>query len=113
MQGDLVEVHLLPPPQIRRVVAGSDASRTCYGASTDKSMRPKCLSSIIMSPLNGYVKMSPYETGDICIEPERIATSGCDFILREGGPDVCQSRLTAQPNASTCQTAQIPVTARR
>ena len=72
-----------------------------------------CLSSIILSPLNGYVKMSPYETGDICIEPERIAASGCDFILREGGPGVCQSRLTAQPNASTCQTTQIPVTARR
>src|ERR1700681_810991 len=72
-----------------------------------------CLSSIIMSPLNGYVKMSPYETGDICIEPERIATSGGDFILREGEPGVCQSRLTAQPDASTCQTTQIPVTARR
>src|SRR6267154_914942 len=72
-----------------------------------------CLSSIILSPLNGYVKMSPYETGDICIEPERIATSGGDFILREGGPGVCQSRLTAQPNASTCQTTQISVTARR
>src|SRR5712671_5915808 len=57
--------------------------------------------------------MSLYETGDICIEPERIATSGGDFILREGEPGVCQSRLTAQPNASTCQTTQIPVTARR
>src|ERR1039458_652978 len=78
-----------------------------------KKRNELCLSSIIMSPLNGYVKMSPYETGDICIEPERIATSGCDFILREGGPGVCQSRLTAPPNASTCQTTQIPVTARR
>src|SRR5258708_40005606 len=72
-----------------------------------------CLSSIILSPLNGYVKMSPYETGDICIESERIATSGSNFILREGGPGVCQSRCTAQPNASACQTTQIPVTARR
>src|SRR6202051_648252 len=72
-----------------------------------------CLSSIIMSPLNGYVKMSPYETGDICIEPERIATSGGDFILRAGGPDVCQGRLAPPPNASTCQTTQIPVKARR
>ena len=42
---------------------------------------PSCLSSIILSPLNGYVKMSPYETGDICIESERIATSGGDFIV--------------------------------
>src|SRR5450759_883272 len=49
-----------------------------------------------MSPLNSYVKMSPYETGDICIEPERIATSGCDFILREGGSGTRQPR-TAQP----------------
>src|SRR5665811_1532817 len=73
----------------------------------------KCLSSIILSPLNGYVKMSPYETGDICIEPERIATSGCDFILREGGPGVCQSRLTAQPNTSACQTTQVALSARR
>jgi len=72
-----------------------------------------CLSSIIMSPLNSYVKMSPYETGDICIEPERVATSGRDFVLREGGPGVCQSRRTAPPTASTCQTTQIPVTARR
>src|SRR5260221_1660831 len=48
-----------------------------------------CLSSIILSPLNGYVKMSPYETGDICIEPERIAASGGDFLLREGGKCVC------------------------
>ena len=54
-----------------------------------------CLSSIILSPLNGYVKMSPYETGDIRIEPERIATSGGDYIVREGKRGVCQSRLTA------------------
>src|SRR5882757_3028695 len=71
-----------------------------------------CLSSIILSPLNGYVQMSPYETGDICIESERIATSGGDFIVCEGGPGVCPSRLPAQPNASTCQTTQISVTAR-
>jgi hypothetical protein len=44
----------------------------------------RCLSSIILSPPNGYVKMSPYEPGDICIEPERIAASECDFIVREG-----------------------------
>src|ERR1700681_107818 len=75
--------------------------------------RAACLSSIILSPLNGYVKMSPYETGDICIEPERIATSGCDFIVREGGPGVCPRRRTARSNASTCQATQIPVTARR
>jgi transposase len=40
-----------------------------------------CLSSIILSPRNGNVKMSPYETGDICIEPERITTSGGEAAL--------------------------------
>src|SRR5258706_10415051 len=64
-----------------------------------------CLSSIILSPLNGYVKMSPYETGDICIEPERIATSGGDFILPEGGPCVCLRRPPAPPNAPPCENA--------
>src|SRR5258707_13868196 len=63
-----------------------------------------CLSSIILSPLNGYVKMSPYETGDICIEPERIAASGGDFLLREGGAGGCPRPLTAQPQAPTNQT---------
>src|SRR5260370_27999331 len=73
----------------------------------------KCLSSIILSPLNGYVKMSPYETGDICIESERIATSGGDFLLREGRPGVCQNPLTAPPNFSTCQATQNAVSAQR
>ena len=50
-----------------------------------------CLSSIILSPLYSNVKMSPY--GDIHVEPERIAMSGCDFILRERGPSVCHRRL--------------------
>src|SRR5258708_6538041 len=87
--------------------------RVRYRTDLSNRNRNGCLSSIILSPLNGYVKMSPYETGDICIESERIATSGGDFLLREGGPGVCQSRLTAQPNFSTCQATQIPVTARR
>src|SRR5712692_9884286 len=52
-----------------------------------------CLSSIILSPLNGNVKMSPYEQGDICIEPERATTSGRYFQMREGGVGVSQSRL--------------------
>src|ERR1700687_5218130 len=102
-----------------RSVVSKGNHRTAVGASYHKFcgvysvLSPMCLSSIILSPLNGYVKMSPYETGDICIEPERIATRGGDFILLEGEPGVCQSRLPAQPNASTCQTTQIPVTARR
>ncbi len=32
----------------------------------------KCLSSIILSPLNGNVKMSPYEIGDIHVESEKL-----------------------------------------
>src|SRR6266481_5862235 len=34
-----------------------------------------CLSSIILSPLNGNVKMSPHETGDIHVESERTTAS--------------------------------------
>ena len=34
-----------------------------------------------MSPPNGYVKCHP---GDIHVEPERIAASSGDFVLREG-----------------------------
>jgi len=35
-----------------------------------------CLSSIILSPLNGNVKMSPYETGDIHVA-SRVTNSCC------------------------------------
>src|SRR6266704_3670111 len=59
-------------------------------------LRP-CLSSIILSPLNGNVKMSPYEQGDICIEPERATTRGRYLQMREGGVGVCQSRRTPVP----------------
>src|SRR5579863_332441 len=57
--------------------------------------------------------MSPYEPGDICIEPERVATSECDFIVREGEPDVRQSRRTTRSITSTCETTQIALPARR
>jgi hypothetical protein len=40
-----------------------------------------CLSSIILSPLNGKVKMSPYETGDIHVESEGTATSERYFAM--------------------------------
>src|SRR5713101_9700684 len=78
-----------------------------------KARLHKCLSSIILSPLNGYVKMSPYEQGDISLESERVATSGCDFILREGGSGVCPSRRTARSNPSAYQAPQIALSARR
>ncbi|MGA9939929.1 MAG: hypothetical protein WBP92_16910, partial [Candidatus Acidiferrales bacterium] len=47
-----------------------------------KTSASDCLGPIILSPLNGPMKMSPYEPGDISFEPERVATSGCDFILQ-------------------------------
>src|SRR5260370_22135437 len=62
-----------------------------------KSKDVKCLSTIILSPLNGNVKMSPYEQGDVCIEPERATTSGSYLPMREGGVGVCQSRRTPMP----------------
>src|SRR6266581_4315057 len=62
-----------------------------------KCFAVSCLSSIILSPLNGNVKMSPYEQGDICIEPERATTSGRYLQMREGGVGVCQSRRTPVP----------------
>jgi hypothetical protein len=37
-----------------------------------------CLSSIILSPGNGNVKMSPHETGDIHVESEGTAASERD-----------------------------------
>ncbi len=60
-----------------------------------KPLPTKCLSYIILSPLNGNVKMSPHETGDIHVESEGAATSGCNLSLCEGGTGVCQSRRTA------------------
>ena len=42
-----------------------------------------CLSSIILSPLNGNVKMSRYETGDIYVESGGTAGGwpGHNFIV--------------------------------
>src|SRR5712664_3818200 len=54
----------------------------------------RCLSSIILSPLNGNVKMSPYETGDIHVESEGTAASERDQRMHQGRHGVCQSRRT-------------------
>src|SRR5260370_19290087 len=66
-----------------------------------------CLSSIILSPLNGYVEMSPY--GDIHVEPERIATSGGCFFLRRRGSRTRHARAApvfprsrAPPGSAPC-----------
>ena len=72
-----------------------------------------CLSSIIMSPPNGNVKMSPYEPGDIHVESEGIATSGRHRIVCEGRPGVCQSGGAARSNASADQAPQSPLSARQ
>src|SRR5216683_7593943 len=72
-----------------------------------------CLSSIILSPLNGNVKMSPYEQGDICIEPERATTSGGDFQMREGGVGVCQGRRTPVSERAPNQTLEEAFARRR
>ena len=54
---------------------------------------PSCLSSIILSPLNGNVKMSPYETGDIHVESEGTSASERNYRLRQGSHGVSQRRL--------------------
>src|SRR5208282_2050422 len=56
-----------------------------------------CLSSIILSPLNGNVKMSPYETGDIHVESEGTAASERHYCLRQRRHGVCQRRRTPGP----------------
>ena len=43
---------------------------------------PACFSSIILSPPNGNVKMSPHERKDIRVESEGTATSERNFQLR-------------------------------
>src|SRR5882724_11736838 len=43
-----------------------------------KHLPTGCLSSIILSPLNGNVKMSPHATGDIHVESEGTAASERD-----------------------------------
>src|ERR1035441_8042765 len=43
-----------------------------------------CFSSIILSPPNGNVKMSPHERKDIRVESEGTATSERNFQLLEG-----------------------------
>src|SRR5258707_2064669 len=61
----------------------------------EKNSGTKCLSPIILSPLNGQVKMSPHEQGDIFIESERVATSGGDFSMYQGRGGRCQKRPAA------------------
>jgi len=49
-----------------------------------------CLSSIILSPLNGNVKLSPHETGDIHVESEGTATSARTTDGPSLNPERCE-----------------------
>src|ERR1700674_2097485 len=66
-----------------------------YAAYPQHLWRLWCFSSIILSPRNGNVKMSPHERKDIRVESEGTTTSERDFQLREGRLGVRQSRRTA------------------
>src|SRR6266446_3336485 len=78
------------------VIAALTKLRLCVRrGSGGKGLSKGCLSPIILSPLNGQVKMSPHEQGDILIESERVATSGGDFSMYQGRGGVCQSRRAA------------------
>ena len=72
-----------------------------------------CLSSIILSPLNSNVKMSPHEQGDSRVESKRVAASASHFPMRRWPLGVRQSRGAARPIASADQTSQSPLPARQ
>src|SRR5260370_11649097 len=68
----------------------------------------RCLSSIILSPLNGNVKMSPYETGDISVEPEGTSASDRNQLMHQGRYGVCQSRRTPVSERAPDQALEKP-----
>src|ERR1700675_5116813 len=65
-----------------------------------------CLSSIILSPLNGNVKMSPHETGDIHVESEATAASERDQRMPQERYGVCQSRRTPVSERASGETLE-------
>ena len=65
-----------------------------------------CLSSIILSPLNSNVKMSPHETGDIRVESEGTATSDRDQRVHQGRLGVSQRRRTPLSERAPHQTLE-------
>src|SRR5271169_3370553 len=102
------------PESTRKAVSQRSETKQRHFSSDNRSLqlsrgrvcKPSCLSPIILSPLNGPVKMSPYEQGDSSLEPERATTSGGDFFLHQRRTGVCQSGGAARPNASTCPASQ-------
>src|SRR5260370_37108384 len=55
--------------------------RVAYGT---RVIHKLCLSSIILSPLNGNVNMSPPDTGDIHVDSDGIAKSERDQRVHRG-----------------------------
>src|SRR6266404_8314030 len=86
-------------PRLDRV-RGQFRNRPSEGKddTAEASIRPgsgvMCFGSMILSPLNSNVKMSPYETGDIHVESEGTAASERDQRMHQGRYGVCQSRRT-------------------
>src|SRR5258707_1820115 len=77
------------------------------------SKTERCLSPIILSPLNGQVKMSPHEQGDIFIESERVATSGGDFSMDQRRGGGCQNPPAALLWPAPDQTLEKKLSRRR
>src|SRR5256886_13215757 len=73
----------------QRIRQGPRIMPDCFRVA--QALACACLSPLILSPLNGQVKMSPHEQGDILIESERVATSGGGFSMYQGGGGVCLS----------------------
>ena len=69
-------------------------------------LRAECFSSIILSPLNSNVKMSPHETGDHHVESAGIATSGCYFTMC--ARELTCARAAAGLTRAACRNACAP-----
>ena len=70
-----------------------------------------CLSSIILSPLNGYVKMSPVRQGTLALSQKELQRVAVITSCVKG--DLACARAASLLNLMACQTTQIPITARR
>src|SRR5271169_1500295 len=83
-------------------------NRTFSRSATDERTVASflCLSSIILSPLNSNVKMSPHETGDIHVESEGTAASERNQHMHQGRHGVCQRRRTPLPERAASETLE-------
>src|SRR5713226_4135316 len=76
--------------ELKKVIKGWYIEQTIFV----KTEGIDCLSSIILSPLNSNVKMSPHETGDIHVESEGTAASERNQRVPQGRLGGCQRRRT-------------------